>query len=70
MRHRNHWLCAGVESAPTIWLFLSGDHYQLVIPEQEMVLMRRRPNASPVRSDTQAEIYFLLPYGGFLSAVH
>ena len=47
-----------------MWLYLSGDHYQLVILEQEMVLMRPLPDASPVQSVTQAEMYFLLPFGG------
>jgi len=28
------------------------DHYQLVIPKEEMILMRPEPDASPVRHDT------------------
>ena len=47
-----------------MWLYLSGDHYQLLVPEQEMVLMRPSPDASPMQSVTQAEMYFLLPFGG------
>ena len=34
---------AGREGSPSIWLWVSGDHYQLVIPEQEMILMRPPP---------------------------
>ena len=43
--------------------------HQLVIPEEGMVLMRPPPDASPERTVTQAETYFLLPSGGFSSAV-
>lgn len=56
---------AGEEGSPTIWLYVSGDHYQLVVPQQEMVSMRPPPDASPSQFTTKAESYFMLPCGGF-----
>ena len=53
----------------TIWLYVSRDHYQLVIPEEEMVLMRPPADASPRQCATNAESYFLLPFGGLLGGV-
>jgi len=47
-------LFAGEEGAPMIWLFLAENHYQLVIPKEEMIPMRPEPDKSPVRHDTQA----------------
>ena len=58
-------MVAGEEGSPTIWLYVSGDHYQLVVPQQEMVLMRPPPDASPSQFITKAVSYFLLPCGGF-----
>ena len=65
MREPIVFLCAGVEGAPTIWLFLTDNHYQLVIPQEEMILMRPELDGNLVRHDTQAEMYFLLPSGVF-----
>ena len=54
---------AGKAGSATIWLYVSGDHYQLVIPEQEMFLMRPPADACARQCSTKAESYFLLPFG-------
>ncbi len=48
-REGSRCVCAGVVGAPAIWLFASGDHFQLVIPEEEMVLMRPPPDPADAR---------------------
>ena len=46
-----------------MWLFLANNHYQLVIPEETMVVMRPPPDASPSWGASLAETYSLLPSG-------
>ena len=61
--------CLGEEGTVTICLYVSRDHYHLVIPEEEMVLMRPPADASPRQCAKNAESYFLLPFGGLLGGV-
>ena len=45
-----------IEACAIVWLHCSGNHYQLVVPRQDFVLVHPPANASPKQNVDQAEL--------------